>query len=192
MNMFLDSILLWPQDCSLQSCCGPRIAPFNPVVAPGLRGTPRGTPRGQQPKNGWCLLPGAPDTPARRVIRIMRSYGGGWALRVRHPAAPAWHRSRAKPLNPHPGREFELKDIIIQFLVYFHGTHHTPRTEVPEAEPAVCRKKTDMPRYKFHANVEASIPSAPGTQLMSHMLSPTTKQWPISPATGSIVRRSRF
>ena len=38
-----------------------------------------------------------------------------------------------------------------------------------------CRKKTDMPRYKFHANVEASIPSAPGT-LMSHMLSPTTKQ----------------
>ena len=24
-----------------------------------------------------------------------------------------------------------------------------------------------MPRYKFHANVEASIPSAPGTQLMS-------------------------
>ena len=25
MNMFLDSILLWPQDCSLQSCCGPRI-----------------------------------------------------------------------------------------------------------------------------------------------------------------------
>ena len=29
-----------------------------------------------------------------------------------------------------------------------------------------CRKKTDMPRYKFHANVEASIPSAPSTQLM--------------------------
>ena len=29
-----------------------------------------------------------------------------------------------------------------------------------------CRKKTDMPRHKFHANVEASIPSAPGTQLM--------------------------
>ena len=28
-------------------------------------------------------------------------------------------------------------------------------------------EKTDMPRYKFHANVEASIPSAPGTQLMS-------------------------
>ena len=28
------------------------------------------------------------------------------------------------------------------------------------------RKKTDMPRHKFHANVEASIPSAPGTQLM--------------------------
>ena len=27
-----------------------------------------------------------------------------------------------------------------------------------------CRKKTDMPRHKFH--VEASIPSAPGTQLM--------------------------
>ena len=25
MNMFLDSILLWPQDCSLQSCCHPRI-----------------------------------------------------------------------------------------------------------------------------------------------------------------------
>ena len=31
----------------------------------------------------------------------------------------------------------------------------------PEAEPAVCRKKTHMPRYKFHANVQASIPSAP-------------------------------
>ena len=29
-----------------------------------------------------------------------------------------------------------------------------------------CRKKTDMPRHKFHANVEASMPSAPGTQLM--------------------------
>ena len=27
-------------------------------------------------------------------------------------------------------------------------------------------EKTDMPRYKFHTNVEASIPSAPGTQLM--------------------------
>ena len=37
----------------------------------------------------------------------------------------------------------------------------------PEAEPEVCWKKTHMPRYKFHANVEASIPSAPGTQLMS-------------------------
>ena len=32
-----------------------------------------------------------------------------------------------------------------------------------------CRKKTDMPRHKFHANVEASIPSAPGTQLMSRI-----------------------
>ena len=50
-----------------------------------------------------------------------------------------------------------------------------------------CRKKTDMPRYKFHANVEASIPSAPGTQLMMSQ-SPTTKQCPIISATGSIVR----
>ena len=46
-------------------------------------------------------------------------------------------------------------------------TYHLFRGGSPEAEPAVCRKKTDMPRYKFHANVEASIPSAPGTQLMS-------------------------
>ena len=30
-----------------------------------------------------------PDTPARRVIRIIRSYG----LALRHPAAPARHRS---------------------------------------------------------------------------------------------------
>ena len=46
-----------------------------------------------------------------------------------------------------------------------------------------------MPRYKFHANVEASIPSAPGAQLMMSQ-SPTTKQWPIISATGSIARRS--
>ena len=46
-------------------------------------------------------------------------------------------------------------------------TYHLFRGGSPEAEPAVCWKKTDMPRYKFHANVEASIPSAPGTQLMS-------------------------
>ena len=40
------------------------------------------------------------------------------------------------------------------------------------------------------ADVEASIPSAAGTQLMmSHMLSPTTKQCPIMWDTGSIVRR---
>ena len=69
-------------------------------------------------------------------------------------------------------------------------TYHLFRGGSPEAEPAVCRKKTDMPRYKFHANVEASTPSAPGTQLMSQ--SPTTKQCPVISATGSIVRRSRF
>ena len=99
-------------------------------------------------------------------------------------------------------REFELKDIILQFLVVIRVirgvvclTYHLFRGGSPEAEPAVghvrknrtypvinstpksslrelksrsgtrsraCRKK-DMPRYKFHANVEASIPSAPGT-----------------------------
>ena len=49
------------KDCVLQSCCHPRIAFFNPVVTPGLRGTPRGTPRGQQPKNGWCLFRGTSE-----------------------------------------------------------------------------------------------------------------------------------
>ena len=32
---------------------------------------------------------------------------------------------------------------------------------------SMLEKNTHMPRYKFHANVEASIPSAPGMQLMS-------------------------
>ena len=41
-----------------------RIASFNPVVTPGLRGTPRGTLRGQQPKNGWCLFPVPKSTSA--------------------------------------------------------------------------------------------------------------------------------
>ena len=93
----LPSILLWPQDCSLQSCCGPRIAPFNPVVAPGLRGTPRGTPHGQQPKNGRRLPPCALDTPARRVIRIIR------IIRIiRLGAAPS---CRACPALPRQGRD---------------------------------------------------------------------------------------
>ena len=68
-----------------------------------------GTPRGQRPKNGrclfpvpnstraatkngWCLFPAAPDTPARRVIRIIRiirSYG--------HTAAwPSLHHTQGR------------------------------------------------------------------------------------------------
>ena len=83
------------------------------------------------------------------------------ALRVRHPAAPPESLLRERKSRS--------------------GTRSR-----------ACRKKTDMPRYKFHANVEASIPSAPGTQLMmSHMLSPTTKQCPIMSATGSIARSVR-
>ena len=53
-------------------------------------------------------LPGIGATPARRVIRIIRSYG--LALRVRHPAAPpAWHQSLqpAKPA-PHRGRNSDF------------------------------------------------------------------------------------
>ena len=58
------SILLSPQDCLLQSCCHPRIE------GNSTRNSTRGnsekmghacfqfrTPRGQQPKNGWCLFP---------------------------------------------------------------------------------------------------------------------------------------
>ena len=94
----LPSILLWPQDCSLQSCCHPRIegnSTRNSTRATRKKGTclfpvPNSTratrkkrdmpvssselhagnsekkghacfqfrtPRGQQPKNGWCLFP---------------------------------------------------------------------------------------------------------------------------------------
>ena len=63
------------------------------------------TPRGQQPKNGWCLFPAAPpDTPARRVIRI-RSYGGGLALvratcpASKPPACRACAKVRILPRN---------------------------------------------------------------------------------------------
>ena len=104
----LPSILLSPQDC-LQSCCRPRIE----------GSSTRNSTRASRKKR-TCLFPvpnssvmpvssselhagsnqktlpvssRAAYTPARRVIRIIRiirSYGG---LALRHPAAPAWHRS---------------------------------------------------------------------------------------------------
>ena len=69
----------------------------------------------------------------------------------------------------------------------FHAKKLTSRTSRSGTRSRACRKRTDMPRYKFHANVEASIPSAPGTQLMMSQ-SPTTKQCPIMWDTGSIMR----
>ena len=98
------------------------------------------------------------------------------------------HSCRAKPRNLHSPRvpcytrlistcrstcRMNMYMALVAFVVIrvIRGvvclTYHLFRGGSPEAEPAVCRKKTDMPRYKFHANVEASIPSAPGTQLMS-------------------------
>ena len=50
-----------------------------------------------------------PDTPARRVIRIIRiiriirSYG----LALRHPAAPARHRSPRQGRDSSQGKNFE-------------------------------------------------------------------------------------
>ena len=70
----LPSILSSPQDCSLQSCCHPRIAPFNPVVTPGLRGTPRGTPRELHAgirKNRSCLFPVPNSTRAAPKKSVM-------------------------------------------------------------------------------------------------------------------------
>ena len=92
---------------------------------------------------------------------------------------------------------------------------HSCRATCPASEPCrACAKVRILPRKIFRvvlwghncpkfrrtcpaseprqpADVEASIPSVPGTQLMmSHMLSPTTKQCPIMSDTGSIVQVS--
>ena len=97
------SILLSPQDCLLQSCCHPRIE------GNSTRNSTRGnsekmghacfqfrTPRGQQPKNGWCLFP-----VPRHFESISATYAFQHHIPARHrslPAAPpARHRSPAEP-----------------------------------------------------------------------------------------------
>ena len=94
--------------CAVRAVCG---------------GTPRGTPRGQQPKNGWCLFPAAPDTPARRVIRIIRI----WHLCATLP--PAWHRSlpAAPPDTPAARRVIRIIRIIRSYGGGWHLCATLPR-----------------------------------------------------------------
>ena len=86
----LHPILLWQQDCSTQSCCGNRIEN-------STRNSTRGnsekmghacfqfrTPRGQQPKNGWCLFPVRGTSKAQVPLMLSSTFLPGIASRPRH------------------------------------------------------------------------------------------------------------
>ena len=61
-----------------------------------------------------------------------------------------------------------------------------------ESTSATCVFEShSCPASEPRQPAKASIPSAPGTQLMSHMLSPTTKQCPIISDTGSRLHGKR-
>ena len=63
-----------------------------------------------------------PDTPARRVIRIIRSYG----LALRHPAAPARHSLQPAKPAPAPKVCQRCCPRSIADRVFFHHSHALP------------------------------------------------------------------
>ena len=74
--------------------------------------------------------------------------------------------------------------------------HRSPAKPAPQEKKSSCPVGGQLSKVSANLPGRATparpIPSAPGTQLMmSHMLSPTTKQCPTMSATGSIVRSVR-
>ena len=94
--------LLQLKDCLLQSCCHPRIASFNPVVTPGLRGTPRELHRGQLRKNGTCLFP-VPNSTRAATKKWLVPVSSSEALR-KHKCHLCFPASHSCPASEPPRR----------------------------------------------------------------------------------------